>query len=175
MAAVMFFPASLSSTQAIYVNSNTGEHHSANPPYTPNDPTGVLGWNSWDSPGTGWNTITLSTLPEGACAMSVGGILVITHGYQSENADLRFGFRKVGDTVNRPYIGQCNCVDATQGVRIPFHAVVPLVSKQFMFKWACIDSASANPRLIPYKAWPNRSSYAINLTVQAVWMTAGLA
>ena len=161
-------PQSVSSIRAIYINGNTSEGFDIAPAYTPVDPDATLPWCSWNAPGTGWTTITLD-IPADAKAMAVGGLLVITHGTQPENADLRLGFRDVSDTVNRPYIGQAGCQDPVPGVRIPFFAIVPVNQKKFQFKWACIDSSSSNPRLITPGAWPHRSSYAINLSVQGVW------
>ena len=162
----MMFP-DVASVQVVYINGNDSVGFDVLPPYTPVDPDSTMPWNSWNSQG-GWRIIKLN-IHARAKAVAVGGILVITHGTQPENADLRIGFRRFGDHINRPYIGQAGCQEPVPGVRIPFHAVVPVADSRLEFKWACVDSSSANPRLITPGQWPTRSSYAINLSLQGVF------
>ncbi|SRR5229473_3879533 len=86
-----------------------------------------------------WNDIDMSSLvPEGAMAVFVQGLLIITHGTTQEICDLVISFRLPGDDTGDPsgnYIGQVVEANLGGGQRSPFASWVPISSTRHLEFW----------------------------------------
>ena len=106
-----------------------------------------------------WHTIDVSNLvPEEAKAIFLEGILIITHGFSTETANLQIFFRADGVTDYYIYPGQVIEASSENGQRSPMSLWIPLSKdKKFQFKWT-----RTNPG-----QWPIWSAYGINLWLNA--------
>lgn len=112
------------------------------------------------SPSDGkWTTIDVTALgvPANAKAVTLTGILIITHGMTPELCDLHIAIRAVGDDLHPGnYIGQVEETSVTGGQRSTMSTLVPLREGKFEYYWT--RSTQGN--------WPNHCSYGINLSLQ---------
>lgn len=93
-----------------------------------------------------------------ATAVFMSGIVIITHGYAIETADIKFGCRAPGDP-QQPSWYNVQAVEASvgNGQRSTFGTWIPARNHQIECLWT-----RSTPGI-----WPDNSSYAINGTIQA--------
>lgn len=106
-----------------------------------------------------WHTIDVTSkgVPVEAKSIFLSGILIITHGINSQQCDLTVSLRAPGDTLNAGnYIGQTFEASIGNGMRSNMSSRVPLVNGQFEIQW----NYSGNGQ------WPNYCSYGVNLSIQ---------
>lgn len=106
-----------------------------------------------------WHIVDMSNdLPEEAKAVNLVGILIITHGLNSETADLELFFRAYGETDYYLYTGQVIEASIYNGQRSTMSVWIPLSSdKKFEFYWTRTNAGQ-------YPSW---SAYGINLSLNA--------
>ena len=85
-----------------------------------------------------WNTVDLTSfgVPADADSVLLSGIIIITHGYKIECADLRIGFRRFGsddDAACENYIMQVIEASVGNGMRSTAAARIPLSEGKFQF------------------------------------------
>lgn len=117
------------------------------------DPVGCQSQNTWCEA-----DLTLYGVPTDAKYAFMSGLLLITHGTNAQQADYQITFKKPGTTGDcSKYLGQTVEPHTGGGQRSNMSTWVPLSEgkTEFCFRY----NAPA--------AWPNWSSYGVNLSVQA--------
>lgn len=112
-----------------------------------------------------WQIVDLTVAPwllaADAKAAMLSGVLIITHGTTAETADLQVVFRPPGDVRvscdGANLIGQAMETAVGNGQRSNMSTWVPLVDGRLEYCWRTSTPGT----------WPNNSSYAVNLSVQA--------
>jgi hypothetical protein len=112
-----------------------------------------------------WAVVDLTlapwSLPRDAKWADLRGRVIITHGTTQENASSGIAFRAIGDTrvscTPENYMGQGVETATDGGIRTNMSTWVPLTDGKFEVCWAKSTPGT----------WPNNSSYAFNLSIQA--------
>jgi len=101
-----------------------------------------------------WTTVDVTgIIPEGAKAIYLSGLLIITHGTLEQICDLTLAYRDQGETEDYPYMAQTVEAVVNGGVRTPHSIWIPVHDGKFQIKWR--RSTMGN--------WPENCAYAINL------------
>jgi hypothetical protein len=122
----------------------------------------VIAINSYLSdlqPAYQWNVVDLSNyLPEGAKAVNLSGLLIITHGTSIETADMHLYFRRYGSTDTSIYIGQVIEASTLNGQRCTASYWVPLSEDlKFEFYWTRTNLGQ----------YPDYSAYGMKFYINA--------
>jgi len=131
----------------------------------------AIWFNSYKSPSTfipqnlpyngTWTTVDVSSLvPSGTKAIFVQGILILTHGTNSQLADMKVAFRQTGDTDDAPYNMQVIEAHVSGGQRSTAGQWIPLDSN------GCFDVKISTDN--PTGQWPSYASYGASLRINAV-------
>ena len=140
---------------AVYIQTHLPSGQNEGPqPTNCLDPPACLSWGS--------NPVTVDLVPfgvgEDAKMAWLAGIAIITHGTTVETAAAYITFAPDGAAIDcTRYIGQVVEAMVGGGQRSPMTYLVPLNAGKFQF---CYYVSTPG-------AWPNNSSYGINLSLQA--------
>jgi len=105
-----------------------------------------------------WHVVDLSAeVPPDTKAIHLCGLLLITHGTNTDTAQITVHYRTLGETYDYPYMGQC--VEGSEGNRENHSCWVRLVDGKFEIKWTRIPSAGDN--------YPTESIFGVSLLIDA--------
>lgn len=103
-----------------------------------------------------WTTVDVTrVVPDGAKAIYLSGLLIVTHGTLEETCDLTLAYRDQGETVDYPYIAQTVETVVSGGARTPHSIWIAVHDGKFQIKWR--RSTTGN--------WPENCAYGINLNL----------
>lgn len=121
---------------------------------------GVVFLNSYTGEGLAtfpeneWTTVDVTgIIPDGAKAIYLSGLLIITHGTSEETCDLTVAYRDQGETEEYPYIAQTVETAVGGGERTPHSIWVAVHDGKFQIKWRRSTTGK----------WPENCAYGINL------------
>lgn len=127
---------------ALFINTYTGHGMEEFPPDT---------WGRLD--------VTQFGVPEDALAISLSGLLIITHGVNSQICDVHIAFRAPGNDLHPgSYLGQTIEAVITSGQRSNMQTWVPVKDGAIELNWHGAGLPAT---------WPSYCAYGINLSLQA--------